>query len=134
MDKSHRRVAREKAVFCIYQWLLVKPERAELTAFLNEVPVLLKDAEAFRYANELIDKTLENQTQLTNVISKYLKKGWSFERLSYLEQSILLVGACEILEFDLDEHIVMNEAVELAKKYCDEQSYRFINGVLMQLM
>lgn len=134
MEKSHRRVAREKAVFCIYQWLLVKPEREELTAFLDEVPVLKKDEDAYQYANELVDQTLTNMTQLTNVVSKNLKKGWSFERLSFLEQAILLIGACEILEFDLNEHIVMNEAVELAKKYCDEQSYRFINGVLKQLM
>ena len=59
-----------------------------------------------------------------------LKKGWSFDRLNKMEQAILLVATCELLESELDKSIVINEAVINAKQYCDEDSYKFINGVL----
>ena len=134
MEKVQRRLAREKAVFCIYQWLLVKPEREELNVYLNSVPELVRDAGTYQYSSDLVNQTIDNEEQLTKELSKYLKKGWTFERLSFLERAILLVCASEILDSDLNEKIVMNEAVEMAKKYCNDDSYRFINGILKQLL
>ena len=66
-------------------------------------------------------------------VSSYLKEGWTFSRLSYLEQAILLVACFEIKNQELDKKIIANEAVELAKKYCDEHSYKFINGILSNI-
>ncbi|AMC93330.1 hypothetical protein AOC36_04870 [Erysipelothrix larvae] len=64
------------------------------------------------------------------VIDDTLKKTWKFERLGLIEQSILLL-ACAELEFgDVPKTIVVNEAVELAKEFSDEESYKLINGVL----
>ena len=62
-----------------------------------------------------------------------MRKDWSFDRLSVLEQAILLVSLQEILQNDIPKPVVINEAIKLAKKYCDDDSYKLINGVLDQL-
>ncbi|MBR3252063.1 MAG: transcription antitermination protein NusB, partial [Erysipelotrichaceae bacterium] len=62
-------------------------------------------------------------------ISKYLKK-WSFDRLNLVEQAILLETVSEIKTGVNDSAVAIDEAITLAKQYCDEDSYKFINGVL----
>ncbi len=62
-----------------------------------------------------------------------LRKDWDFNRLSVLEQAILLMGCQEILVNETPKSVVIDEAVRLAKKYCDDDSYKLINGVLDQL-
>lgn len=50
-----------------------------------------------------------------------------------LEQSILLISLQEILQNDIPKPIVINEAIKLAKKFCDDDSYKLINGILDQI-
>lgn len=66
------------------------------------------------------------------LIQKHLKKGWTLERLSLMEKAILYVSIYELNDYS--KEIVVNQAVELAKKYCDEDTYKFINGVLASLL
>ena len=117
MEKTIRQIAREKAVIAVYQWLTVDASKEEL-----------KEAEQFCYW--LIDTVMENKSSYETLLNTKLKKGWSFDRLNKMEQAILLVATCELLESELDKSIVINEAVINAKEYCDEDSYKFINGVL----
>jgi N utilization substance protein B len=58
-------------------------------------------------------------------------KGWSSERLSKTSISLLRLSIAEMLygEPDMDS-VIVNEAVELAKKYAGEKDYQFVNGVL----
>ena len=66
-------------------------------------------------------------------INQSLNDEWEFKRLGYVEQAILIIACCEL---DLDvspKAIVIDEAVTLAKKYCDEETYKLINGVLDHL-
>ena len=133
MIKTHRKLAREKAVFSIYQWLLLNASLEELELFLDSNSTLVKDEEARKYAEQLIQTVMGNFAGYRLEISRYLKKGWTFERLSYLEQAILLVAIAELKELGIDRKIAANEAVELAKQYCDEDSYRFINGILKNI-
>lgn len=58
---------------------------------------------------------------------------WRFDRLGYLEQAILLLACAELELGHQDPVIVLNEAIRLAKEYCEEDSYKLINGVLDQL-
>lgn len=57
-------------------------------------------------------------------------KEWDFERLGQMEKSILRLGAYEIAHTSTDTPVVINEAIELAKNFCDENASRLINGVL----
>ncbi len=62
-------------------------------------------------------------------INKYLKQ-WQMKDLSYIERSILRLGAYEILKTDLDKAVVINEAIELSKSFGGENTAKLINGVL----
>ena len=73
--------------------------------------------------------TLKNEQK----INELLRDDWDFDRLSMLEQAILLISFQEILANDTPKAVVINEAITLAKKYCDDNSYKLLNGVLDQL-
>lgn len=134
MEKSKRQIAREKAIIGIYQYLLVDNSIEDISQFLNEEETLVKNEETMNFAKWLIETTIHNFDSYKALIGKYLKKGWTFDRIGKMEQAILLIATCEILESDLDERIIINEAVINAKEFCDEDSYRFINGVLNKII
>lgn len=133
MSKSLRKLAREKAVFAIYQWLLTDASIEELHLYLITSKMLREDEPSISYSRLAIDTVMKEYANYRLEIVSNLKNGWTFERLSYLEQAILLIACFEIKHQELDKKIVANEAVELSKKYCDEDSYRFINGILANI-
>lgn len=134
MKKTRRQVAREKATIGIYQNLLVGHSLEDIQIFLNEDETLKESQEAMNFCCWLVETTLRNKESYQNLLSRYLKKGWSFERLNVMERAILLIATCELLESDLSEKIVINEAILNAKEFCDEDSYKYINGVLSQIV
>lgn len=134
MAKTRRQIARETAVISIYQYLLVDHSLEEIEAYITENKTIMEDEATYSFCKELIDTTLLNLEQYRNEISKHLKKGWTWDRLSKMEQAILLVSTCEMLDSDLAKGVIINEAILIAKTYCDEESYKYINGVLHSLI
>lgn len=134
MEKSRRKLAREKATIGIYQKLLVDSSLDEIFIYLKDDELLAEHQESLEFSQWLVENTLANIDSYQELLSKFLKKGWVFERLSKMEQAILLIATCELLESDLPKNIVINEAVNNAKKFCDDDSYKFINGVLGQVI
>ena len=91
------------------------------------------DAEDFDDFSQQILNDLENyKDNYIQNISKYLVK-WSFDRLNLIEQAILLQSTSELFLELNDKAVVIDEAIRLAKMYCDEESYKYINGVLDQI-
>ena len=78
--------------------------------------------------NSLMEKQEEYAEELNVLLNK-----WTFNRLGFMEQAILLVATAEIKETINDKAVVINEAITIAKKFCDEESYKYINGVLDRL-
>ena len=134
MEKTRRQIAREKATIGVYQNLLVDSSLEDILTFLSEEKTLTKSEETMAFSRWLVETTLQNKESYQTLIGKHLKKGWKFERLSMMEKAILMIAACELLESDLPKTIVINEAVLNAKKFCDDDSYKFINGVLGQII
>ena len=130
MEKTHRKIAREQATICIYQNLLVGTSLDEMRTYISENEKLSTSEDSLKFALWLVETTLQNKESYQKLLEKQLKKGWTFERLSVMERAILLIAACELLESDLPKTIVINEAVVNAKKFCDDESYKFINGIL----
>ena len=128
--KSQRRLAREKACIAVYQNLLVEATLDEMIKYILDDSKLNEDEEALNYAKSIIDQVLENKEQYQTEIEKHIKTGWSWDRLGFMEKAVLLVGCAEMLDLELDKKIVINEAVNLSKKYCSEDSYKLINGIL----
>ena len=58
---------------------------------------------------------------------------WTFDRLGKVERAILLMGTAEIRSKVNDKAVAINEAVNLAKEYCDDESYKLINATLDKL-
>lgn len=71
----------------------------------------------------------EHLSGIDETINLHLKE-WNLSEIGTLERAILRLGAYEILFSELDNAVVINEAIELAKKLCNETSPKFINGVL----
>lgn len=130
MTPSYRRIARERAVIAIYQWLLTAAGKGQLTAYIRASKQLKDDIAGQDFAMDIINNIMLEKENYIVEITPFLKEGWTFERLSYVEQAILLVAVCELKTGELDKRIIIDEAVECAKKYCDADAYRYINGIL----
>lgn len=133
-NKTRRQIAREMAVIGIYQYLLVHNTYDDIVGFLKEDKTLYENPESLTFSEWLVQKTLEHEESYVQLLSKHLKKDWTFDRLSVMERAILLVATCELLESELPKTIVINEAVILAKRFCDDDSYKFVNGILSQII
>ena len=85
------------------------------------------------FAKELYSGVKINLDSVDEVINGYLKE-WSLEEIGNIERAILRLATYEILHSNLDDAVVINEAIELAKKLCNDTSPKFINGVLDAIM
>ena len=81
------------------------------------------------FALSLFNGVIENIKEVDKKVNENLKE-WSFDRIGNIEKSILRLGVYEILYEKLDTAVIINEAIELSKKLCDDTSGKFINGVL----
>ena len=81
------------------------------------------------FALSLYEGIKSNLTKIDEEINKYLKE-WKLNSIGTIERAILRLGTYELLFSKLDSAIIINEAIELAKKLASDSSPKFINGVL----
>lgn len=127
---ANRHKIQELSVFALYQYLFYYSyeQRPSLKEIIESV-FECTSKECDEFAKNLIKSAIKNADSSIKEISKYLKD-WSFERLNYMEQAILLSAYTQNKYMEQPKNIAINVAVDLAKKYCDDHSYKFINGVL----
>ncbi len=82
-----------------------------------------------KYVRDIVNGVLENMDSIDETISKYLEN-WDLNRLGKTDKAILRLGAYEMMHYDTPKVVVINEAVELAKKYSDDKVVKLINAVL----
>lgn len=82
------------------------------------------------YAEQLVRGVTEEEAVLDAAIAPKLKGGWTLKRLSKTDLLILRLGLYEIRHSNVPDSVAINEAIQLAKEFSDEQSTKFINGVL----
>ena len=75
---------------------------------------------------------MENKDRYISYINEVLKD-WTFSRLGYIEQAILLLACSELDNQTAHAAVIIDESVRLTKSYCDEAAYKLINGVLDRL-
>ncbi len=93
-----------------------------------------KDADNIAYIDELVNGIYQNKAVVDETIQKYLKEGWSIDRISRVSLAVLRVAIYEIYYTDTPDKAAINEAVNLTKKYDDEGMASFVNGVLSGVM
>ncbi|GAK46940.1 transcription antitermination factor NusB [Secundilactobacillus oryzae JCM 18671] len=101
----------------IYEQLL-KPDEGEMA--------IVPD-----YLNTLVDGVQEHQADLDEEITQYLSEGWSLNRIAKTDLIILRIAFYEVkFEEEVPNTVAVNEALELTKRFSDDRSRRFVNGVL----
>ncbi|MGE9833856.1 transcription antitermination factor NusB [Streptococcus orisratti] len=83
----------------------------------------------------LVNGVCSHKTELDSVIESKLKAGWSLSRLTLTDKNLLRLGLYEINYFDeTPDRVAVNEIIEIAKKYSDDTSAKFVNGLLSQFV
>ena len=124
----NRSQAREYALQMLYQLDLrhATPEHIQ-TAFWEETSSP-EDVKAF--ANQLFRGTAEQLAAIDPLIAGYANN-WELKRMAVIDRNILRLGTYELLHVaDVPPKVCINEAIELAKRYGDTESSKFINGIL----
>ena len=125
MNKSNLREEIFKLVYSLE--VQKEDESSQIDLYLENSE--LSDKEKGKIKEEVC-KIIDLKEDIENQISKNLKSGWSIERISKVNISILRIAIYEMIYGKLPYKVVINEAVELAKKYGEEASASFINVVL----
>lgn len=76
----------------------------------------------------------KNIEEIKKLIEKNLKEKWTIERISKIDVAILKLAIYEILYSEVPYKVAINEAIELAKKYGDDNSKKFVNGILASIV
>lgn len=84
------------------------------------------------YAIEIIKQVKQNRESIDELITSSMVD-WQLKRLIRLDQDILRIAVTEVLYLGVPDRVAINEAIELAKRYGDEESHKFINGVLRRV-
>lgn len=83
----------------------------------------------------LVKGVQDLKTELDQHIETHLKSGWSLERLTLTDKTLLRLGLYEIKYFEeTPGRVAVNEIIEIAKKYSDATSAKFVNGLLSQFV
>lgn len=128
-----RRVAREELFKITFEAELNEAKVDDvLNDYLQRDDVKLSDNEK-AFIEKYVKGMAVNQETIVNTLKKNIT-GWSLERIGNVEKALLKISTYEILFEDVPTEIIVNEVVELAKKYGDEKSHEFINGVLAKVL
>ncbi|MCT4508166.1 MAG: transcription antitermination factor NusB [Tepidibacter sp.] len=123
-----RKISRELGMKMVYQMDMTKEYNSEkVEEFIEE-----NSHENFdkQYLVDLGNKIIENKEDIDSVISNHSKK-WKINRIAKVDLSILRVAVAEIKYIDnVPFKVAINEGIELAKRYSDDESTKFINGLL----
>jgi transcription antitermination protein NusB len=129
---ASRRKARILAFQALYAWDASGVPLVDLLSFswLGDDKLVGLDDEVRVFASLIVSGALENIAELDKAIGTHLEH-WTFDRLKRVDLAILRMAVYSLLfQDDIPAQITIDEAIEIAKEYGAEDSYRFINGVL----
>lgn len=124
--KKTRSELRDIIVKILYQIILYKEHNMNYE--INEVIKEHLEIEN-EFVSSSVDLIVAKYDELTSLINKYLNN-WTLERLGKIDQAILLFSVYELMYTDIPKIVAIDEGVELAKKYSDDDVRKMINGVL----
>jgi transcription antitermination factor nusB len=130
----NRSEVREQAFKLMYSLEIQKNENLEeqVELYLESNEIL--DQNAIEYIKDAVFGIEENKEEIIKKIEKNLKEDWKIERISKIDLVILKLAIYEIKYKELPYKVVINEAVELAKKYGEDNSKNFVNGILASIV
>ena len=131
-----RTAARELAFQLIYRLEVQKidaEERKEgLALFLENNEI--EEKQVIQYITDAVEGITKNEDEIAELIASNLKEGWELSRVSKINIAILKLAVYEMVFQKLPYKVVINEGVELAKNYGDDDSKAFVNGILASIV
>lgn len=127
MKPAERRRARQFAVQAIYQWQITQ---TGVTQIIEQFSVDQDMSKAdVPYFKELLMGVVQNVSSLDEKLSPYLSR--KIEDVDMVDIAVLRLAMFELTyRTDVPHKVVLNEAIELAKDFATDESYKFVNGVL----
>lgn len=130
MNRSETRELAFKLLYQIEIQKEINNEDLELFFENNDI----KSKQSKEYIEDVVNGINKQAKEIIETISKNLKEDWEIERVSKINLALLKLGIYEIIYKELPFKVVINEVVELAKKYGEETSKVFVNGILASVV
>jgi N utilization substance protein B len=111
----------------LFQWDMSEQEPAKLEAKFWRAAKATEPTRAF--ANRLFEGATKDTTAIDELIVRQAEN-WRLERLAVIDRAILRLAIYELRTTDTPPKVILNEAVELAKKFSSEEAGSFVNGIL----
>ena len=126
MEQKNRSELRYNIMTILYQINVYEKNKIEynLEDVIKEVVEIDNE-----FVKEIVYGIITYKNEIDEIANKYLKD-WTIDRLGNTDQAILRIGLYELLYTKTPEIVCINEAIELAKKYSDDDVRKMINGVL----
>ena len=124
----NRTKSREYALQMLYQADIRRASRQQILGEFWQGHKLAEDVKVF--TNQLFEGTVEHLQEIDPLITRHADN-WSLKRMAVIDRNILRLGVFELLYLDdVPPKVCINEAIELAKRFGDTESGKFINGIL----
>lgn len=130
----NRTAIREQTFKLIYSLEIQKQNDLKEAIELYEESNEITDENAKVYIRDAIFGIEKNKEEIINQIESNLKSDWKIERISKIDLAILKLAVYELKYTEIPFKVVINEAVELAKKYGEDSSKNFVNGILASVV
>jgi len=128
---SEHRVARKLALIAIYQWQMTNNTYEEIYVGLQEDKDLSKDIPKadMAFFQALVKCAMEKTVEIDEVLNPYLDR--KAKHLDQIERAVLRLATCECMNHpEVPYKVIVNESVNLTKKFGADQAHKFVNGVL----
>ena len=129
---SSRRMARQLALQLLFQQEFQAKNAEWQETFWEEHPTASKTVRTF--ATSILQGVIDHQLEIDQLIQRYAVD-WSISRMPVVDRNILRCATYELLwESDIPAVVTINEAIELAKRFADDEAQRFVNGILDHIL
>lgn len=130
----NRTTMRESAFKLIYSLEVQKQDNLKEQIDIYFESENIEDESAKDYIEDAVLGIENHKKDIVGLIEKNLKSDWKIDRISKIDLSILKLAIYEIQYKEIPFKVVINEAVELAKKYGEDSSKNFVNGILASIV
>ena len=129
MNPRHK--ARELALQVLFQWDIHRGTSGWLEGFWDQHAA---NPECRDFAQSLVDGVIKGVAELDALISRYAEN-WTISRMACIDRNVLRMSVYELLSLpEVPARVTLNEAIDIVKRFGDEQSGAFVNGILDRML
>ena len=123
-----RRKAREYALQMLFQWDITKDNIESVMAGfwsnIDEPPAVIE------FANQLVTRTIEHVEEIDAIVQRHAEH-WRLDRMAVVDRNLLRLATQEFMyDKETPKTVVINEAIEIARRFSAQESPQFVNGIL----